>query len=616
MIELNGIQISDNNINTKKNVKIYVDEKQLNNKVGELSDLETTNKSSIVNAINEVKNTTDTLQIDVNRIYSDFTIIPNTPTEQEFTYKKSDEGVIEKGVAVIDKVKGNSVVWNQRVKNATFINTSEWDATYSTFSVSGGIASVTASKDGDNYTQQLIPMVVGHKYIYIFMAATDTANKNRECAYIFYCGPINNKAIKAKDDTNWHTYNAIVTCVSNTHNIVRLEVTKVGTSQFKNISLIDLTQMFGAGNEPSTYEEFLSRKPKVADEYAYNEGTIVNNKVEGVKTTGRNLFDISKISKDYRLDHGVPAVNNGRYISDYIPCVGSNICLRYGASYAFYDSDLNIISSENKSTTVFRNYPIPSGAKYARFDFVKADVEGKNNYIILGNYTEQNIPPYTPYQEHTLDLSWVKDIKDAEGEILFEDGLKSAGTTFDEAAKGRAIKRIGVKVFDGTENWIFANNIEGRLTNVCFLQMGDDFGALSKGDIVNMICSNYEQLVGYHSEESLLSYFNTIAYNIIRQLTIKDSAYTTSVETWKSHLADLYAQGNPLTVIYELAEPIEIEYDEKNLTYPVVAGGTEQAIASEDSTPIRASITYGSNTVATILSLINRVNELERKITN
>ena len=31
MIELNGIQISDNNINTRKNVKIYVDEKQLNN---------------------------------------------------------------------------------------------------------------------------------------------------------------------------------------------------------------------------------------------------------------------------------------------------------------------------------------------------------------------------------------------------------------------------------------------------------------------------------------------------------------------------------------------------------------------------------------------------------
>ena len=31
MIELNGIQISDNNINTKKSIKIYTDEKQLGN---------------------------------------------------------------------------------------------------------------------------------------------------------------------------------------------------------------------------------------------------------------------------------------------------------------------------------------------------------------------------------------------------------------------------------------------------------------------------------------------------------------------------------------------------------------------------------------------------------
>ena len=80
MIELNGISISDNNINTKKNVKIYVDEKQLDSKVGKLSDLKTTNKSSIVNATNEVKDTTNTLQVDINRIYSEFTIIPNTPT--------------------------------------------------------------------------------------------------------------------------------------------------------------------------------------------------------------------------------------------------------------------------------------------------------------------------------------------------------------------------------------------------------------------------------------------------------------------------------------------------------------------------------------------------------
>ncbi len=54
--------------------------------------------------------------------------------------------------------------------------------------------------------------------------------------------------------------------------------------------LIDLTQMFGAGNEPSTYEEFVARKPQVADEYTYNEGEVINFTAESIGVTGRNLF--------------------------------------------------------------------------------------------------------------------------------------------------------------------------------------------------------------------------------------------------------------------------------------------------------------------------------------
>ena len=49
MIELNGIQISDNNINTRKNVKIYVDEKQL----GNIADNEV---YALKNEVNALKN--------------------------------------------------------------------------------------------------------------------------------------------------------------------------------------------------------------------------------------------------------------------------------------------------------------------------------------------------------------------------------------------------------------------------------------------------------------------------------------------------------------------------------------------------------------------------------
>ena len=71
MIELNGIQISDNNINTKKNVKIYTDEKQLSNVVnkevhplkGALKDLHTpiaiSSENTTESKAQNVKNITD-----------------------------------------------------------------------------------------------------------------------------------------------------------------------------------------------------------------------------------------------------------------------------------------------------------------------------------------------------------------------------------------------------------------------------------------------------------------------------------------------------------------------------------------------------------------------------
>ena len=38
--------------------------------------------------------------------YAKNLIMPNDPTEQEFNFRQSGDGVIEDGVAVIDKVKG------------------------------------------------------------------------------------------------------------------------------------------------------------------------------------------------------------------------------------------------------------------------------------------------------------------------------------------------------------------------------------------------------------------------------------------------------------------------------------------------------------------------------
>ena len=83
MIELNGIQISDNNINTRKNVKIYVDEKQL----GNITDKEI---YALKNEVNTLKN--------AGYLYAGVATIatnPGTPDAKVF-YIANGKGTYEK----------------------------------------------------------------------------------------------------------------------------------------------------------------------------------------------------------------------------------------------------------------------------------------------------------------------------------------------------------------------------------------------------------------------------------------------------------------------------------------------------------------------------------------
>lgn len=64
----------------------------------------------------------------------------------------------------------------------------------------------------------------------------------------------------------------------------------VGDSvKLRNVYIVDLTLMFGAGNEPSTVEEFESMFP--ASYYPYNEGTLLSAGVTEVVSKGKNIFN-------------------------------------------------------------------------------------------------------------------------------------------------------------------------------------------------------------------------------------------------------------------------------------------------------------------------------------
>ena len=526
--------------------------------------------------------------------YAKNLIMPDTPTEQEFNFRQSGGGVIEDGVAVIDKVKGNSVVWNQLRKN--------YRAGTNFGVVSTQIGnSVTIKGTADStpeYNQLLISVGVqikrdGTKYLYLLNKSLGASwgisgygdKYPADQLYGFF---------STNEGTNW---SGNVFRQTNEGDVIDIE----GLI----IQIIDLTQMFGAGNEPSTYEEFLSRKPKVADEYAYNEGTILSNKVEKVKVTGVNLWDEEWENGRYNAITGevYDGVSGIRAKNPIRVSAGQTYYFKNGtpnfAIIIFLDSKKKAIGNyiENVRNTTFT---IPRGCSYVLW-YISLDTNAPYNHDICINLSDPTINgKYFPYEKHELDLSWVKDIKDEGGVALFEDGMSGVGSVFDVVTATKAIRRFAMIHLGDLRSWTWYSGYAGFYnTSIC--------DCVKAGNIPCLIAGyNVLKDTSFNSSrgtlEAAMAWGTENAY-----LKLRNTAFdSTSEDAFIESLQGKY-------IIYELADPIEVEYDEKNLTYPVVAGGTEEAIASEPSTAFRADVGYGIDAVKTILDLKARVEALEGK---
>lgn len=510
--------------------------------------------------------------------YAKNLIMPDDPTEQKFNFRKAGGGVIEDGVAVIDKVKGNSVVWNQLMKFGASTKTDN-GITYE-IKEDGRvhIYGTATARSTVTYYNSIGVIISGHKYIIVSANNIISGEANGRIPAIETQGGI---TTCNQSDANSVWYFRV-------QNGVTIDVT------FRP-QLIDVTQMFGAGNEPSTYEEFLQRKPKVADEYAYNEGTIVNNKMEKVVTTGRNLFDSSTAigGKTINDTDGAEVKNSLGWCSTFIPIIGGETYFckgvridvqAYGVHY--YDKDKQHINGvgiiQNGNT-----FDAPINAKYIRIHGLYDSSPANTAILNLSDPAFNG--QYAPYEKHELDLSWVKDIKDENGLILFPNGIESVGDAYDVVTAARATKKI--RAIDlGNVNWSKAS-----------------YGFYS-WDLKNLALGG-----GNHQTRCLKYPWSSDAVNNPGTCGIRQDGALIVSDTSYSTVKEFTSAMNGVMLYYESLNPIEVSYPEKNMTIPVVAGGTEEAIASEPSSAFRADIGYGIDAVKTILDLKTRVEALEGK---
>lgn len=216
-------------------------------------------------------------------------------TDAEKAYQKDIPSGAK--LASVKKIGGRTIVWNQLATNIisnwnfesmNSANLKEEDGCMSA-TINVGSAHILWERYNPN---RFIPMV-GHKY-YVTIGVLVPKK-----AYVSYEALGTKLSAKAIEANIWTAYSNIISpsIDNNSSRPFNISFSQSNSSvfesgdkfMFKNIMAIDLTQMFGAGNEPSTPEEFEAMFPE--DYYEYNEGTLMSIPVNEVVEQGRNLFD-------------------------------------------------------------------------------------------------------------------------------------------------------------------------------------------------------------------------------------------------------------------------------------------------------------------------------------
>lgn len=391
-----------------------------------------------------------------------------------------------------------------------------------------------------------------HKY-YLLCGADGGSNStyNGELASSFYVYDLNRTP-------------QIFTAPSNaTANISFYVRNGVSLDKIFVFQLFDLTQMFGAGNEPATVEEFRELYPN--DYYDYTTSRSETLSLVKVKTRGFNAWNEKWESGSFSTSTGATSVDTTRIRSKefisvlpntryYLKSTNGLLLLKYGIDKNYlgvvsYSINNDIIQTTND--TYFLKFSV-AGTTYNHDICINLSWSGTKNGL---------------YETYT------KNIKSLPIATYFPNGMCGIGNVYDELTERKAIKKWSSYTFTGNE--------ECALQTDAGYQLSFYSNIISFGSRENILMNDYNvsTVLGWGALPNMSIMVHPTDFRIFR---IRDDRYTTK----ETFLASLVGK----TIYYELATPVETNID-IDLSYTCNDWGTEELI-STNSVPINADVVY------------------------
>lgn len=433
------------------------------------------------------------------------------PTASQFSGQDWSADSIGGDTATIERIKGKTLGWNQ------VIASTPWNTINASRNVEDGIITVTASTKGGRITKTLNSLEVGDIIIY---SAYVKSTSDKVClglgtnGYAYHSGNGNFELLIFRKE--------ITSSVQDTLTVIDERNENFDSFQVRDVNCINLTKMFGAGNEIATVKEFRAMFPL---DYDYNPGELISFNGTGLQTTGFNQL---------KPDGTINVIG--------------------GMTYRIEGAYTSLVDSAGNAVTVTDNEFTPSQ------DDTYTMVGGSCVHLKWSGVRDGDTEDYW---QRTLALPIAQ---------YFPDGMKSAGTVYDELTKDKAIKMVG-KLDLGTIAWT-RTSVKGNYV----FRANSHFVTKNAGGL----CANY-RVVGSpvnalkNGEMSGGSKY----WDSNRRIVVRDDTYTTT--------ADFKAAMSGVMFYYELAEPVITPISpELNLTYKVDDFGTEKLLPENTATPVTA----------------------------
>lgn len=377
--------------------------------------------------------------------------------DQSFTYRESP--AIQDGLARIDKIKGNTLVWNQLIQKGNM--TDGWVFSNSTGSYSDNVLTFTATAQGGFVRPNLPQRIIsGNKYL----GTVDVKGTSEFSSNILFVGRTEGELNSVTITTSWQTFAKVFTnTVTENNYFPRISDRRSSgwdAVQVRNCMLIDLTQMFGTGNEPTSVAEFT--KLFSLPYYSYNAGELLSFNGTGIKVIGKNLCDNSTITtgyytsqnlnvdENYKTSALIPVLPNTTYIATIY---NKNKVSLNRLVYSEWDSNGNFIQ-QSLSTALTTS----SNTAFVRI----RNYSGQTSNILNDDYLYQlelgsTATSYAKYVEpSTLSLPI---------STYFPNGMRSAGSVYDELTPSKAITRVGTRVYQSGDESDSTLTTDGTNTN-------------------------------------------------------------------------------------------------------------------------------------------------------